>query len=240
MAGEISDIFLHPVRGIADCRIFTFRGESLKQLLPEVNLGGDGAADWRKGVREASTIVAGGNESTEEKMKKRLSRFFVLGLFAIALSLSFKPGLSPSASAAAGAQDPAASAGNGMLDVRQRTLVVDVACDATTFRLNKSGTLLDARRGDGFIVEGKIYPGYTISPGGTMENPGQFDPRTAPGSLGQWVCRGAFAFDIGEILQGAEPHLFSTQYHLFSDGRGLVHDGPEGGGKQLRALTPAR
>jgi len=168
-------------------------------------------------------------------MKKRFSRFFALGLFAIALSLSFKPGLSPSASAAAGAQDPAAPAGNGMLDVIQRTLVVDVACDATTFRLNKSGTLLDARRGDGFIVDGKIYPGYTIAPGGTMENPGPFDPRTAPGSLGQWVCRGNFAFDIGEILQGAEPHLFSIQHHLFNDGKSLVHDGPEGG-KQVRAI----
>jgi len=36
--GEISDIFLPPVRGIADCSIFTLRGESLKRLLPEVNL----------------------------------------------------------------------------------------------------------------------------------------------------------------------------------------------------------
>src|SRR5437868_5802394 len=59
-----------------------------------------------------------------------------------------------------------------------QTVVYDVACDARTFRLNKSGTLLDARRGDGFIVEGKIYPAGTIPPGGTVQNPGMFDPDT--------------------------------------------------------------
>ena len=115
-------------------------------------------------------------------------------------------------------------------------LVYDVACDARTFRLNKSGTLMDARRGDGFIVQGKIYPGGTIPPGGTMENPGPFDPDTVPGSIGNWVCRGTFNFDIAEILTGARPHLYSTQYHLFDNGAGLVHDGPEGGSPQLRAL----
>src|SRR5262245_66212931 len=62
-AGESSGIFL-PVRGIADCSVFTLRGESLKRLLPKVNPGGDGAADWQKGVRTTSTNVAGGNEPT--------------------------------------------------------------------------------------------------------------------------------------------------------------------------------
>src|SRR4051794_16231258 len=118
-----------------------------------------------------------------------------------------------------------------------RTLVYDVACDARTFRLNKSGTLMDARRGDGFIVEGKIYPEGTIPPGGTIDSPGTFDPDTAPGSLGTWICRGTFNFDISEILAGANPHLYSTQLHLFDNGRGLVHEGPEGGAPQLRALT---
>jgi hypothetical protein len=116
------------------------------------------------------------------------------------------------------------------------TIVYDVAGDARPFRLNKSGTLLDARRGDGFMVKGIIYPGGTIPPGGTMENPGPFNPDTAPGSIGDWVCRGNFYFDISEILAGKHPHLFSTQYHMFKDGRGLVHEGPEGGAPQLRAI----
>lgn|SRR5262245_46114291 len=169
-------------------------------------------------------------------MQKRLFVFFGLAVCAIALSIAFSLGLSPSASAAAQQQESAAGTGQGMLDVVKETLVVDVACDGTTFRLNKSGTILDARRGDGFIVQGKIYPGGTIQPGGTMQNPGPFDPRTTPGDLGKWVCRGTFAYDIGEILMGAEPHLYSTQFHLFNNGSGLVTDGPEGGGPQLRAI----
>ena len=32
-----------------------------------------------------------------------------------------------------------------------QTVVYDVACDARTFRLNKSGTLLDARRGEAYL-----------------------------------------------------------------------------------------
>ncbi|HEX4947317.1 MAG TPA: hypothetical protein VFZ34_11660 [Blastocatellia bacterium] len=169
-------------------------------------------------------------------MKKRTFLFSALALIAIALGLStqFTAPLSVSAQEpeTKSVQEPEAN----KAETWYRTLVVDVACDATTFRLNKSGTIMDARRGDGFMVQGKIYPGYTIPRGGTMENPGPFDPRIAPGSTGQWVCRGTFSYDIGEILQGAEPHLFSTQYHLFNDGRGIVHDGPEGGGTQIRAI----
>jgi hypothetical protein len=50
------------------------------------------------------------------------------------------------------------------------------------------------------------------------------------------VCRGTFNSDISEILAGAHPHLYSTQYHLFENGNTLVHDGPEGGSPQVRAL----
>lgn len=165
-------------------------------------------------------------------MKNRIAKFLTVALFAVTLGF-----LSPASAQDREPAPPAANGtGNGWLDTLQETLVVDVACDATTFRLNKSGSLLDARRGDGFIVQGKIYPGGTIAPGGTMQNPGTFDPRTAPGSLGDWVCRGNFSFDIGQILLGAEPHLFSTQHHIFTDGKSLVHDGPEGGGRQVRAI----
>ena len=117
-----------------------------------------------------------------------------------------------------------------------RTVVYDVACDARTFRLNKSGTLLDARRGDSFIVQGKIFPAGTIPAGGTPDAPGSFDPDTAPGSVGTWICRGNFNSDIGDIMKGAHPHLYSTQIHLFDNGSAFVHEGPEGGAPELRAL----
>jgi hypothetical protein len=173
----------------------------------------------------------------EEIMKKRLFASLALTLLVVALGFYFKSTAS-SVALAQDEPDPSATqtvAGLRDHDDRPLTIVFDVASDARTFRLNKSGTLLDARRGDGFIVEGKIYPGGTIPPGGTMENPGPFDPDTAPGSIGKWVCRGTFYVDIGEILAGAEPHVFTTQHHLFNDGKSLVHDGPEGG-RQLRAI----
>lgn len=112
---------------------------------------------------------------------------------------------------------------------RRRTLVLDVANDLRRFVVNGSRTLPEARRGDGFITEGKIYPGGTVPPGGTMTSPGPFDPDTAPGAIGLWVCRGTFFVDFAEILNGAEPHVFSTQYHLLNGGNGLVSEGPEGG-----------
>lgn len=117
-----------------------------------------------------------------------------------------------------------------------RTVVYDVGCDACTFLLNKSGALLDARRGDSFIVQGKIFPAGAIPAGRTVDAPGSFDPDTAPGSTGTWVCRGNFNSDIGDILKGAHPHIISTQLHLFDNGSAFVHEGPEGGAPELRAL----
>jgi hypothetical protein len=160
-------------------------------------------------------------------MKKRMLTFVILALPVIGIGIKVL----------AQNDNDSYSRQRGDRDDGVRTLVYDVACDARTFRLNKSGTLMDARRGDGFIVQGKIYPAGTIPPGGTIENPGPFDPDTTPGSLGTWICRGTFQFDIGEILTGANPHLYSTQLHLFENGRGLVHEGPEGGAPQVRALT---
>lgn len=154
-------------------------------------------------------------------MKKRLFIFLTLAISAIALG--FSPQLTSSSSVSAQEQD------GGRRDGWRETLILDVACDARTFAVNGGRTLMDAKRGDGFIVKGKIYPG------GTMENPGPFNPDTEPGSIGNWICRGNFEFDISQILAGAEPHVYSTQYHLLDNGNGLVTDGPEGG-PQVRAL----
>ncbi len=169
-------------------------------------------------------------------MKKRLFTFLVPGLLAIALGLFASPGGSPVALAQEQQNTAAGRADRDFLDNIPLTIVLDVACDARTFRLSRGLLVPDAKRGDSFIVEGKIYPGGTIPPGGTLEAPGSFNPDTAPGSIGKWVCRGTFNYDLSEILAGAHPHVFATQYFLFDDGRVLVTDGPEGGGSQLRSL----
>lgn len=117
-------------------------------------------------------------------------------------------------------------------------LVYDVATDARTFRLNRGAQLPDARRGDSFIVEGKIYPGGTLPIGGTLLSPGSFNLDTAGGSIGKWVLRGTFNYDFGEIIAGAEPAVFGTQYFIFNDSRVLVTDGSHGAvTPQLRMIT---
>jgi hypothetical protein len=175
----------------------------------------------------------------EEKLKMRLLAYLGLALLTIALAFFYTR---VSVSSAAQTQDenstttPQTAIGFDNHNHKTLTLVYDVAINARTFRLNKGGTLLDALRGDGFIVNGKIYPAGTIPPGGTPDNPGSFDPDTAPGSIGTFVCRGTFFFDINEILtQGREPHVYSAQHFEFNNQNVLVADGPEGG-RQLRAV----
>lgn len=93
-----------------------------------------------------------------------------------------------------------------------RTINLDVACDCRTFAFNSGATFA---RGDGFIVNGKVFPAGTL-PAGTASN----DPND-PGSIGDWICRGT--------LTGAEePIAFVTQYHLLAGGAGVVSDGTAG------------
>ncbi len=173
-------------------------------------------------------------------MKRRFFTLLVLGLLAIALGLLATSG-APSVALAQEQQNSASAEGaDDFLDNIPLTVVLDVACDARTFRLGNGRLLPGARRGDSFIVEGKIYPGGTIPPGGTIEAPGTFNLDTAPGSIGKWVCRGTFNYDLSEILAGAAPHVFATQYFLLNDGRVLISEGPEGGGVQLRSIIGGR
>jgi hypothetical protein len=121
-----------------------------------------------------------------------------------------------------------------------RTLVLDVACDARTCRINQVDPTipqpeLNFRRGDTFIVNGKIYPGGTIPVGGTFDHPSPFGP-DSPGSIGTWVCRGTFNFSAEEIAAGAAPHVTSTQFFLLDDRTGFVTDGLEGGIPTWRAV----
>lgn len=112
------------------------------------------------------------------------------------------------------------------------TLKLDVACDGGTLKINRSNDVeLDApvRRGDPFIVQGRIYPEGTIEQG--LSGPHQ------EGSIGQWICRGWFYYGIDEIAGGAVPHLVTTQLYLLDNFDGLVTDGMEGGITVVRAIT---
>jgi hypothetical protein len=170
-------------------------------------------------------------------MKKRFFTLLVTGLFTIALGFLVQFGAPEVAMAQERADSSAAPEAKDFLDNIPLTIVFDVATDAGSFRINRGAALPEAKRGDSFIVEGKIYPGGAIPPGGSLQSPGSFDPNTAPGSIGKWVFRGVFNFDFSEILAGAEPFVFGTQYFLFNDGRVLISEGPHGGARvQLRAI----
>lgn len=117
-----------------------------------------------------------------------------------------------------------------------RVLAFDVANDLRRFVVRGDRPMREARRGDTFIAEGKIYRGGTIPAGGTLTAPGPFDPDTSSGAIGLWVCRGIFHRAFAELVAGSAPHVFTTQVLRFNDGSGLVTEGPEGG-PVIRALV---
>src|SRR5437867_7417734 len=92
---------------------------------------------------------------------------------------------------------------------RWKTLVIDVAIDART-AVPPSSSVLDLKRGQTGIINGKIYPGGTIAAGDGL------DIDTLTGSIGTWVTRPTFNFDFIQFPMGAHPLLSSTQHYLFS------------------------
>jgi hypothetical protein len=120
---------------------------------------------------------------------------------------------------------------------------VDVAMDGSTWRFDDGSnpfypTFTGAlARGKTFIVSGNIYKGGTLQEGGNFGEPNNPLGPSIGEAIGKWVCRGTFNFDIGDIANGAAPHVTSTQFFYFDDGTTLVTDGPEGGAVTLRALV---
>lgn len=103
-----------------------------------------------------------------------------------------------------------------------RPITWDIAIDCRTWRFNQG--ISDFGRGDGFICNGKIYPGGTIPVGGTPDRP-VFSPDER-GSIGTFIQRGTMAATLAEITAGRRPAFVGTWFHLLDDGRGLVAVGP--------------
>jgi len=113
------------------------------------------------------------------------------------------------------------------------TFTIDVACDARTYRQNNvDPSASGSNRGDTFIVQGKIYPGGTIPKGN-----GVFSPDN-PGSIGTWICRGAWMVSSSELASGASPAFDTTQIYLLPDeSKQLFSEGLEGPLPTLRVVT---
>lgn len=114
---------------------------------------------------------------------------------------------------------------------RGTTLNLDVACDCRTFSFNRGISFVEVLPGDTFIVRGGIFPAGTLPEGAATNDP------NAPGSIGNWTCRGTQAVSFADAIAGVQPAAFITQYHLLNDGRGLVSDGPTGEPEGLFAVT---
>src|SRR5439155_20984087 len=166
----------------------------------------------------AMAIGAIGRELLQGGAMKRI----VLSLLALGLVVLGLAGIAPSILSRVGVQTAVQADTEKTISVpssRTQPIKLDVACDCRTFAYNRGAVFPDVVRGDGFIVNGKIFPPGTL-PTGTAAN----DPND-PGSIGDWICRGT---NTGVD----DPGAFVTQYHLLANGRGLVSEGaarvPEG------------
>ena len=79
---------------------------------------------------------------------------------------------------------------------------------------------LNDDRGDGNILNGKLFPAGTLKPGDQKNDPND------PGSIGDSVDRGTSTATLVEHIANPDKYgVFSTSYFLLYDGRGLVSDG---------------
>ena len=110
----------------------------------------------------------------------------------------------------------------GLVGVAQATgetvLTLDIAADCRT-------AVGGANRGDTVIINGKLFPGGTLS-GVTGNDPTKPVNGVAP--IGDWVQRGQNSFPFPPAVAtayGSTPVAFGTQYFILNDGRALTTEG---------------
>lgn len=114
------------------------------------------------------------------------------------------------------------------------TITFDAAMDASTTRADRQDwTIIGAMRGDTFVSNGLLYAGGTIPDGDTTAT---FTP-TDDGRLGTLVSRGQFIADWADIASGAPHSVASTQVFMLDEGSGVVTEGLEGTGTEVRAVV---
>jgi hypothetical protein len=109
--------------------------------------------------------------------------------------------------AIAGAGVAAAQNSDGV--ARRKSLIIDIACDGTTFRSQRYPTETDDysldsfdQRGTPLSVEGWMYPAGTVSDGFII---------TEEGSIGRWFCAGF----IIRSSERDEPHINAQANFVF-------------------------
>jgi hypothetical protein len=88
-------------------------------------------------------------------------------------------------------------------------------------------------RGSFFVTEGKIYPYGTIP----ATNGEEFNPKTVPGAIGTWFCKGTFLVKGSEFDKSGSAVL-SDQMYLFQEGKqSIATTGTEGAGITVRPVV---
>lgn len=114
------------------------------------------------------------------------------------------------------------------------TLNFDVATDASSARANRPDwSITGPLRGDTFISNGLVYAGGTIPDGDTTAT----FPLTDDGRLGTLFSRGQYIADAAEIASAAPHSIASTQIFTLDEGNGLITEGLEGTGTEVRAVV---
>ena len=114
------------------------------------------------------------------------------------------------------------------------TIKLDVAMDTSSTRAGRPDwSVTGPLRGDTFVSNGLIYASGSIPDGDTSAT----FPLTDEGRLGAVVVRGQYIADGAEIASGA-PHSFaSTQIFMLDEGNGVITEGLEGTGPEMRAVV---
>jgi hypothetical protein len=117
-------------------------------------------------------------------------------------------------------------------DNSRRTLILDVAGDCRTFNYMRGLPLNQIVRGDGFIMNGRIFPAGTLRPGSQANDP------NAPGSIGTWVGRGTSTATLAEhIANPTLPAIYWTQYLSLAVGMIVSEGWHAHGGANDNAVT---
>jgi hypothetical protein len=112
------------------------------------------------------------------------------------------------------------------------TIALDVAMDASSARASRPDwSISGPLRGDTFVSGGLIYAGGIIPDGDNSDAPGD-DSR-----LGALVVRGQYIADGAEIASGARHSVASTHIFMLDEGSGVVTEGLEGNGTEVRAVV---
>lgn len=127
------------------------------------------------------------------------------------------------------ATDPKPAASESTL-----TIALDVAMDASTARAERSDWSVSGQvRGDTVISNGLVYAGGSVPDGDATATFAMSDD----GRLGTLFVRGQYVADAAEIASGAPHSLASTHIFMLDEGSGIITEGLEGTGTEVRAVV---